>query len=211
MKAVRVLLALLASAAVVLGLVPVAHAAEPAALVRITLTGMTPALPQRDGQVTVRGQVQNVTKQRLYRLQAIFWRNQAPITNEEGVQQALDSESNVPLGARKTAVYQDLYTATDPYLEPGESARFTLTAPVADLQLSPTDGVYLMGVHVLQDGNPVAVGRARTFVPVLDTPPKGRLQMTSLVVLSSRPSQLRRGVRARLAQLLDTLSGPRES
>jgi hypothetical protein len=198
MKAVRVLLALLASAAVVLGLapVPVAHASEPAALVRITLTGMTPALPQRDGQVTLRGQVQNVTKQRLYRLQAIFWRNQAPITNGEGVQQALDSESNVPLGARKTAVYQDLYTATHPYLEPGARSSFTLTAPVADLQLSPTDGVYLMGVHVLQDGNPVAVGRARTFVPVLDSPPKGRLQMTSLVVLSSRPSQLRRGVLA---------------
>jgi len=216
MKAVRVLLALLAGAAVVLGVAApqAARAAEPAALVRITLTALSPELPQRDGTVTVRGRAENVTAERLYRLQAIFWRNQAPITSAEGVTQALESGANVPLGARRTAVYQDLYTPDDPWLEPGATAEFVLTADVADLQLSPTDGVYLMGVHVLQNGNPVAVGRARTFVPVLRGDPVGRLQLTSLVVLSSRPSQLRRGVllddhlaaevapRGRLTQLL---------
>ena len=196
MKVVRVLLALLASVAVVLGCVPAtpAGAVEPEALVRITLTAMTPELPGRDGTITVRGRVQNVTKERLYRLQAIFWRNQAPITTAEGVEQALASESNEPIGARRTAYYQDLYTPDAPYLEPGATADFTLTAPVADLQLAPTDGIYLMGVHVLQNGAPVAVGRARTFVPVLAGDPVGRLQQTSLVVLSSRPSQLRPGV-----------------
>ena len=216
MRALRVLLALLAGCAVLLGPSPAspARADEPQALVRVTLTGMTPTLPAQDGTITLRGRVKNVTEERLYRLQAIFWRNLAPITSPEGLQQALESESNVPLGNRYTPVYQDLYTPDDPYLAPGATADFSLTADVGDLQLSPADGVFLVGVHVLQNGNPTAVGRARTFAPVLDEPPATKLRMTSLVVLSSRPSQLRRGVLAddhlaqevrpggRLAQLL---------
>ena len=59
------------------------------------------------------------------------------------------------------------YTEADPNLDPGETADFTLTARVADLELAPTDGVYLMGVHVLQAGNVFAVGRARVFVPLV--------------------------------------------
>ncbi|WP_375424448.1 hypothetical protein [uncultured Friedmanniella sp.] len=197
MRVLRVLLALLVVAApVVLTLLPAspAAAAEPEALVRIRLDSLTPALPTRDSTITVTGSVTNVTKDRLYRLQAIFWRNQAPITTAEGIEQALDSDSNVPLGARQQQVYTDLYAPDDPYLEAGASAAFTLRVKVADLQLSPSDGIYLMGVHVLQNGVPVAVGRARTFVPVLEEPPASRLQMTSLVVLSSRPSLMRRGV-----------------
>ncbi len=197
MRVLRVLLALLASAAVVLGLAPAptARAGEPEALVRITLTGLSPALPARDGTVTVRGRVENVTDQPLYRLQAIFWRDQAPITTDEGVRAALASDSNVPIGARRTAYYQDLYAPADPYLAPGDTATFRITAPVADLQLSPTDGLYLMGVQVLQNGDTsAAAGRARTFVPVVTSTPAARLQMTSVVVLRSRPSQVRRGV-----------------
>ncbi|SDT43195.1 hypothetical protein SAMN04488543_4358 [Friedmanniella luteola] len=197
MRALRVLLALLAGCAALLGPLgpaPSAAAAEPEALVRITLTAMTPALPERDGTITLTGRVENVTDERLFRLQAIFWRDQAPITGAEGVEQALASESNVPLGNRHTPVYQDLYTPDDPYLQPGATADFTLTARVADLQLSPADGLYLIGVHVLQNGNTTAVGRTRTFVPVLAEPPGASLRMTSLVVLGSRPSQLRRGV-----------------
>lgn len=194
-QALAVLLALLGGLALTLGVSTTpAAAAEPQALVSIALTGMTPSLPSRDSTITLTGQVTNVTKDRLEGLQAIFWRNQAPITTAEGVEQALASDSNEPLGARRTAYFQNLTTAASPYLEPGQSAPFTLRAPVADLQLSPTDGIYLMGVHVLQVGNPFAVGRARTFVPVLRDEPEGRLQMTSLVVLSSRPSLLRRGV-----------------
>ena len=198
MRALRVLLALLVGCAALLGPLAAtpARAVEPEALVRITLTGMTPALPGRDGSLTLTGRVENVTDEQLFRLQAIFWRNQAPITGAEGVEQALASESNVPLGNRFTPVYQDLYTADAPYLAPGATADFTLTAPVADLQLSPADGLYLVGVHVLQNGNTTAVGRARAFAPVLTEPPRASLRMTSLVVLGSQPSQLRRGVLA---------------
>lgn len=173
-----------------------ARAEEPEALVSITLTGINPALPQRDGTVTLNGRVTNITDQPLYRLQAIFWRNQAPVEGSDGVQRALASASNDPFGARAFTTFQDLYPpGGDPYLAPQKSAKFTLTAQVSDLELSPTDGIYLMGVHVRQNGQET-VGRARVFVPVLEDKPASTLQMTSIVGLSSRPSLVEKGVLA---------------
>ena len=175
---------------------PTASAQEPEALVTITLTGIEPALPQRDGTVTLRGRVTNITDQPLFRLQAIFWRNQAPVGGGDGLQRALESDSNDPFGARAFTTYQDLYKrGNDPYLQPQKSAKFTLTARVSDLELSPTDGIYLMGVHVRQNGQET-VGRARVFVPVLDDEPANTLQMTSIVALSSRPSLVDEGLLA---------------
>ena len=198
MRAARVLLAVAVSGLGSLlgfGLVPApAVAAEPVASVAITLTSMEPELPTRDGEVTVTGRVTNITKERLYRLEALFWRNQAPILGRDGLEQALASESDDPLGARHIGAFQDLFTAAKPYLEPNASVDFRLRAKVSDLELSPTEGVYLMGVHVLQRGNNVAIGRARTLVPVLAAKPSSSLTMTSLVVLNSRPSLVRKGV-----------------
>jgi hypothetical protein len=171
-----------------------AAATEPVASVAITLTSMGPELPTRDGEITVTGRVTNITTGRLYRLEALFWRNQAPILDRDGLEQALASESNDPLGARHTGAFQDLFTAAKPYLEPNTSVDFTLRARVSDLELSPTDGVYLMGVHVLQRGTNLAIGRARMLVPVLAAKPSNSLTMTSLVVLNSRPSLVRMGV-----------------
>ena len=170
-----------------------AAGAEPVASVAITLTSLTPELPTQDDEITVTGQVTNITEERLYRLEALFWRHQAPISGRAGLEEALASESNDPLGARHTATFQDLFTAEKPFLEPNASVPFNLRVKVSDLELSPTDGVYLMGVHILQRGNNVAVGRARTFVPVLAANPSSSLTMTSLVVLNTRPSLVRKG------------------
>jgi hypothetical protein len=195
--------ALLASLTAVAGLVlatlptpPPASAKEPVPLVRITLRSIEPAVPSRDGEITLTGTVTNITNERILRAQAYFWRNQAPITDQEGFDQALDSAANDPLGARNRFVYQNLYEEDDPYLAPGETHPFTLTASMASLELSPTDGIYLMGVHVLQNNNIFAVGRARLFVPMVSAKPANTLQMTSLVTLNSRPSLVRPGVLA---------------
>jgi hypothetical protein len=171
-----------------------AAADEPVALVSITITSMEPALPTRNGEITVTGRVTNITKDRLNRLEALFWRNQAPILGRAGMQQALASESNDPLGARYTGVFRDLLTADKPFLAPGASVGFRLRVKVSDLELSPTDGIYLMGVHVLQRGNNVAIGRARLFVPVLAAKPRSKITMSTVVVLNSRPSLVRKGV-----------------
>ena len=194
MRTARVLLAVAVSALCVLLTPARAVAAEPAALVSITITSMEPALPTRDGEITVTGRVTNITKERLSRLEALFWRNQAPILGRVGLAQALESESNDPLGARYTGVFQDLLTAQKPFLAPNASVDFRLRVKVSDLELSPTDGIYLMGVHVLQRGNNVAIGRTRVFVPVLARKPRNELTMTTVVVLNSRPSLVRKGI-----------------
>ncbi len=173
---------------------PPAAAREPVPLVRITLTSMTPALPTRDGEITLTGTVTNITNERLFRVQAYFWRNQEPITDRQGFDRALVSAANDPLGARRERVFQNLFTDGDPYLEPGGMRTFTLTASVQDLGLSATDGIYLMGVHALQNDSIFAIGRARLFVPVVSTKPADSVKMTSLVVLNSRPSLVRPGV-----------------
>jgi hypothetical protein len=157
---------------------------------------MKPALPKRDGEITLTGTVTNITNDRLFRTRAYFWRNQAPITDREGFDQALASVANDPLGARLPSVYQNLFTEDDPYLEPGETDPFTLTAKVEDLELSPTDGIYLMGVHVLQSTSIYAAGRARLFVPIASAKPAHTVSMTTLVTFNSRPSLVRPGVLA---------------
>ncbi|GAB2593555.1 hypothetical protein [Microlunatus antarcticus] len=193
-------LALAAGLATVLGLVGgtrPAAAAEPEALATITLTSVSPSLPSRDGTITLKGRVTNTSKDPVVRPQACFWRDQAPITDSEGLDSALDSASNSPIGSRlcrDPGQFDDLYTADQPDLAPGKSASFEVTAKVADLALAPTDGVYLMGVHVLQDGVPVAVARSRVFVPVLSERPARTLQSATLVVLDSRPSWLAPGL-----------------
>jgi hypothetical protein len=193
-RTARVLLALAVSGLCLLLTPPRAVADEPVPLVTITLTSMRPELPTRGEEITVTGRVTNITKEPLYRLEALFWRNQAPILGRAGLEQALASESNDPLGARYTGAFQDLFTAQNPSLAPNASVDFQLRAKVSDLELAPTDGVYLMGVHILQRGNNIAVGRARVFVPVLARKPSNTLTMTSIVVLNSRPSLVRNGV-----------------
>jgi hypothetical protein len=181
-----IVLTLLLLASLIAG--PSAQAEEPVALVSIRLTAIDPALPTRDGTITLAGTVKNITKQPLIRLRALFWRDQA-----------LASASNDPIGARLyDRKFQDLYTAARPDLAPGASVKFTLTVAVSDLELPRTDGVYLMGVHVLQNGvDPnVAIGRGRVFVPILDKAPKESIRLTSIVELASRPSLVRKGVLA---------------
>jgi hypothetical protein len=193
-RTARALLAVAASGVCLLLLPLPAAATEPVASVAISLTSMEPQVPTQDGEITVTGRVTNITKQRLYRLEALFWRNQAPINSRAGLEQALASESNDPLGARHTGAFQDLFTAAEPFLAPNASVDFRLKVKISDLELSPTDGVYLMGVHILQRGTNVAIGRARTFVPVLAAKPKNSLTLASLVVLNTRPSLVRKGV-----------------
>jgi hypothetical protein len=193
-RTARALLAVAVSGLCLVLMPTPAAATEPVASVAITLTSMEPELPTRDGEITVTGRVTNITKDRLYRLEALFWRNQAPILGRAGLEQALASESNDPLGARYTGAFQDLFTAENPSLAPNASVDFRLRVKISDLELSPTDGVYLMGVHVLQRGNNVAIGRARVFVPVVAGKPRRSLTMTSVVVLNTRPSLVRKGV-----------------
>ncbi len=203
-KVPAVLVALLAvlGAGALLGFVPAtpAAAAEPEALVTITLTGLSPSLPTRDGTVTLAGRVTNVSSTPVSNLQAILWRSADPLSTAEAMTRALKSEADDPIGRRLFEQdYQNIPSENDRTLAPGASTTFRLRTAVANLDLPRADGVYLFGVHIrgrmIDDPQrDQTLGRARTFLPLVADKPAGRLQMTSLVVLSSRPSLLRRGV-----------------
>jgi len=222
------LLTLLAGVAVALGITPPTPAAavEPQAFVSIRLTSMTPALPARDGTIQLSGRVTNVSNAPLSNLQAILWRASDPLLTAEAMTRALTSEADDPIGRRLfDRDYQNIPSEADRTLDPGESTRFRLRTKVSGLDLPRQDGVYLFGVHVRgrtvdDPARDQTLGRARTFLPLVDTPPASRLQSASLVVLSSRPSELRRGVLAdehlaeevapggRLARLLQAADRP---
>ena len=84
MRTARALLAVAVSGLCLMLMPTPAAATEPVASVAITLTSMEPELPTRDGEITVTGRVTNITKERLYRLEALFWRNQAPSSGAPG-------------------------------------------------------------------------------------------------------------------------------
>lgn len=179
---------------IVAGSATPAAADDPDALVSIRITAMSPSLPSPTDTITLTGVVTNTSKEPIDRPRVYLWRNQAPITDQEGFRTALDSAPTDPLGARVTADVQNrfhLWTEADPTLDPGESAKFSVSATPEQLDLPDADGVYLVGVHVLDgtDRAP-AIGRARLFVPILNEPPEQVLPISSVVVLNSRPGRL---------------------
>jgi hypothetical protein len=172
-----------------------AVAAEPEAFVSIQLTSINPALPTPTSTVTLTGKVTNTSDLELHNLQAILWRApNYPILNAEELTRSLDRVANDPLGARLTENHQNIPSETDRTLAPGESATFTLQATVPELGFPLADSVYLVGVHVrgrlTSDGVNFTLGRARAFLPMQTVPPANTLQMTSVVILNSRPALL---------------------
>ncbi|NYE72189.1 DUF6049 family protein [Microlunatus parietis] len=184
----------LAGLIIIVGTATPAAADDPDAPVSIRITAMSPSLPTPTDTITLTGVVTNTGKKPIDRPRVYFWRNQAPITDQEGFGTALDSAPTDPLGARVTADVQNrfhLWTEADPTLDPGESAKFTVSATPEQLDLPDTAGIYLIGVHVLDgtDRAP-AIGRARLFAPILNEPPDQVLPISSVVVLNSRPGRL---------------------
>ncbi|WP_152365095.1 hypothetical protein [Microlunatus speluncae] len=175
-----------------------AHADEPDSLVSIQITSMTPALPAPTDPITLTGTVTNTSKKPIDKPRVYFWRNQAPITDREGFDAALDSAANDPLGARVTADVQNrehLWTEEDRTLDPGETAPFTVSATPEQLDFPAADGIYLVGVHVLTGTDqPPAIGRSRVFAPIVTDLPDQVLPTSSVVILNSRPARLQEQV-----------------
>jgi hypothetical protein len=162
---------------------------------------MSPALPSRDGSVRLAGTIRNTSELTLTGLQAVLWRSLDPIEDTEGMERALVSASNEPLGSRvqPTTIFENIPSDDDRTLAPDEETTFNLTADIADLGLLAEDAVYLIGVQIrgqIEDGgNDLIVGRGRIFMPLVDNPrPDASVQLTSVVLLASRPSLVRTGL-----------------
>ena len=190
-----------------------AHAGDPQAWVSIRIDSMTPAIPKPDDTITITGTVTNTSKVTLSKLQAVMWRNQAPIVDADQLTQALGSSADDPGGSRKGSYYQQVTRSNDPAtinlpadFPPGASASFTVSGSLAGLEFPTTPGIYLIGVQMRGTldglaGQDITLGRARTFLPVGLSEmhaTKNATLVSSLLVLTASPSFVRTGVLANL-------------
>lgn len=187
-----------------------AHADEPESWVQITIGSVSPAIPKSDDTVVITGTVHNTTDIALSKLQAMMWRNQAPITDAEQMSTIVGSASDDPMGSRIAdfGSWQWLTQSFDPTtadlpvdLPPGKSMPFRVRARMDQFQFPGTPGVYLIGVHMRGTvdgigGADLTLGRARVFLPVgvSDAEVRRPTPMCSVVVLSTAPTQLSAGV-----------------
>lgn len=187
---------------------PTQAAANDSSDVSIELTRLTPSVVRPDSTIVFQGRVTNISNRPLVRLQATIWRSLTPMTTQAQVQAADNSAPTDPEGERMYSAntpeaYQDLYTAQNPNLGPGQSRAFTVTATAADFfaPTTPITGVYLAGIQVRENGVST-VGRARTLLPVAvgAQTPDGLLQnqasigSTTLIELGSTPTMTRPGI-----------------
>jgi hypothetical protein len=176
-----------------------AQADEPVPYVSITMTSIDPALPTAGDVLTLTGKVTNISTVEFSNLQAIFWRAPSdPILNSEALTRSLGWAANEPLGARRSDYYQNIPSDLNRVLKPGQSTKFTVRAPLAQLGFPLPNGVYLVGVHVrgrtVLGGADETLGRARLFLTLAARRPANTLQMTTVVTLNARPSLVAKGV-----------------
>lgn len=161
---------------------------------QITFDSVDPALPTRDGRITLTGRVKNTTDEPISNLQVLLWRDQSPITTTGGLDAAITSDATTPYGARMVTegAYFDITTDRAPTLAPGAEAPFTVSADVSSLELPSTSGVYLIGAHALgQVGNEgiETLGRNRLLMPLADADePPEPTPVVDVVVLSAQPT-----------------------
>lgn len=197
-------------------------AADNGGPVRVELTELTPATMSKDSTLKIAGRITNTSDQTITSPQVLLWRDLAPITSREQLNDTLASPANLPIGARIASdKYPNAYTQNLPAeLAPKQSLEFSVSAPAEAFGFTAKDALYLVGVHVrgVFDQQNQTVGRARTLVPY-ETGNDQTVPVTDVVTLSSRPS-LAEGVFSddhlsgeladggRLDALLDAASAP---
>lgn len=135
----------------------------------VTIESMSPSVVPRRGRLSLSGVVTNDSEETWTDLQVYLIASPTPMTTRDELDAALTSDPATEVAPRLTdpGLFQEVGD-----LEPGESARFTVSVRRADLAISGAPGVYWTGVHVLGAVDGVrtdgADGRARTFVPLLE-------------------------------------------
>lgn len=225
--ALGTLLALLLMLAGVAGIPPAAYAVADPRPVIVDLEAVEPALPARDGTITLRGTATNRSEEPITAAQVVFWRRTPAITDGTELTTLTNQEPSEVHGAQVWGTetsYRRLTGDQKPVWEPGEALSFEVAAPVADLSFAPASGVFLIGVEVVGELGQrplITLGLSRSMVPlgadgVAAT--TGTNRVVSAVLLSSRPSMISPGVfrddhlagelapRGRLTQLLAAAS-----
>lgn len=173
----------------------------------ITIDTLAPAVLPRTGPLEITGSVTNADLEtwstiRLYPMFSVgsactSTSCAAVMTSGAELAAAAESDPVAPVGVRETSVRFDVGT-----LEPGQSARYTLTVPQPVLRrLFPerTTGVYWLGVHALggsastPNDSVIADGRARTFLPSVRNPDGPEVDTAIVLPLRGRVARAEDG------------------
>ena len=169
------------------------------ALVPVTLTSINPALPTRDGQITLPAR-RHQHHQRATRPSAgLLLAQPGPDHRSGGLRPGARlrvQRPDRPSGGRSAT--RTCTSETDPYLDPGRDPPLHADRPGRAARA-------VSHRRRLPDGRARPPGTTRyppsvgpgCSCPVVATPPTEQLRMTSLVTFTSRPSLVRTGVLGR--------------
>ncbi|MDP2775508.1 MAG: DUF6049 family protein, partial [Nocardioides sp.] len=161
---------------------PTAHAAaeEPEPLA-ITIDSMSPSVVPRTGPITLTGTVTNIDTETWSTISLYPFISDEPMTTEAELREAVDVPVDQDVGRR---FFRDVPLDQVDELAPGETYDFTIVVPRSYYSVASA-GVYWFGVHALAEGpvtrDPVADGRARTFLPYVPANAQGEID-TALVI-----------------------------
>ena len=192
-----------------IGLVaPAVPARAAAPELAVELTSLRTTGTGDEATAVAQGRVTNTGAQPAFGVRVVLWRSRDPISETAAFRSVLTGE-NQPWGEQlyQTPDHYFAVTASDEAFNPGATAEFTVRGTLADLGFTTAGTIYLFGVQVLgtadASSNYQVLARTLTFYV---TPPEQRLPLTSLVLLSSTPTQVRPGVFAN-ERLVGELSG----
>lgn len=164
----------------------------------VSIATLAPAAIPQHGRVTLTGRITNRSAETWTDLKVYLWTYATPIRSSSELADAAANEPEVPIGSRQTSpgLYENVGN-----LAPGESVGYRLSVPRQDLGISGEPGVYWVGVHVLGADrlgrDPVADGRARTFMPLLPAA-RTHAPQTRVALLLPVQERVRRGAHGRL-------------
>jgi hypothetical protein len=188
-------LSLLAAAAAVslvagLGAAPAAPALDAAGTVAVTLTSLSPVVPQPGDDLTISGIVTNSGESVVKDVQVRLRVSPTPVRNRAEIAEILAGAAG-----RTGVAVERTRTEVTANLQPGAAASFTFTVPFAALPLPDDENqVVVLGVESISrsgQGAPAQTGFTRTFLPWFPEP--GAVKPTRVVwlwPLSTTPSRL---------------------
>jgi hypothetical protein len=202
--ALGTLLSLLLLLTGTVGVAPPAYATDDALPVIVDLEAIEPALPARDGTLTLRGKATNRSEEPITAAQVVLWRRTAAITSNADLTDLANRDPGEVTGHQAwdaaESSYLRLTDDQNPVWEPGEVVPFEVSAPLAALDLGFVPGAYLVGADIVgrvAGRALITVGATRTLVPVADeglAATTGTNRAVTAVVLSSRPSMISPGL-----------------
>jgi uncharacterized protein DUF6049 len=167
---------------------------DPSQPLVLKMRSITPDYVPEKGPIVIRGTVTNASGQEWTAINVHGFISDAPMTTAAELTAATRTPLSADVGSRITV--PGTFDHIDS-LQPGESQDFVVRLPRSTLGVS-TPGVYWFGVHVLGDngegGSRVAVGRDRTFLPLVPQatgPDSGTDQVDTALVVPVRSGVVR--------------------